>query len=141
MLQTSVLRSSLPCMPACLPLIPLPPPCPLLTNTPTTTPGGALEDLLPTLPESDLDLPSHLLPSGSKGALLGTGLHTVPSALARGPTSQFPLFSETAGMTQAGPGLPKESINKATTMVLQVGLTAALTGPASLLPCLPHSSS
>jgi hypothetical protein len=39
-------------------------------------------------------------------------------------------------MTQAGPGLPKESINKATTTVLQVGLVAAVTG---LHCCCPAS--
>ncbi len=76
------------------------------------------------------------MPSASKGAL-GTAFNgSVPSALAHGPTSQFPLFSETAGMTQALPGMPKESINKATTTVLQVGLHQ-LRAPV-LLPCI-HS--
>ncbi len=87
--------------------------------------GGALEDLLPALAEGeeagDALLPSHLMPtSGGGGA--GTAMPpTVPSALLAGPTSQFPLFTETGGATQPSAGLPKESINRATMTVLQVG--------------------
>jgi hypothetical protein len=96
---------------------------PCLPPPPFARAGGALEDLLPALDGKEQGnelLPSHLMPT--TGSASGTAMPpTVPSALLAGPTSQYPLFAETGGATQLGAGLPKESINRATMTVLQVG--------------------